>query len=113
MSEFPGWTLEDWANDFYIMVVDPPDYFIERVPDLIVLTSTEFAEFVAIHEPLRERVEQILENYDQEDRPSWRSYRNACFDRIPDDIAAAAQAFLEARRPRRSGPNRPDSGEQS
>lgn len=52
------------------------------------LTAEEVAVVLQTWEPFRERIERILDDY-EEDEQSWRDYRNACFDWLPDPLKPA------------------------
>ena len=96
MSHCPGTTLEDWLTDWYGLVVPGLDvgsgiralYVGQRI-----LTAEQFSRLVAIHESIREYVEDRSMDYNEEDHGSWRTYRDGF--NVPDGISEAADRFLE------------------
>lgn len=102
MSSIPGLRLEDfvmWNHD--IVVEDQPDAnaslliaeMVGYVPPRSVLPAEQFAELVALYEPVRESVEQALVDFN-EDSQSWRDYSVCIY--IPDEIGKAAAAAAAA-----------------
>jgi len=96
MSHCPGFTLEDWLTDWYRLVDEDGLHGtgIRRIyADQLILNKEQFKKLVEIHEPYRERVEYLLEEYDEEINGSWRDYCG-CFE-IPKDIEKQADAYID------------------
>lgn len=106
MSSLPGYDLEDFVAWNFNLVVEGQGEAnlslgiaeaIGNIKARPCLTRGEFAAVVAPFEPYRERIEDALLEFDEENQ-AWRDYAGNAFDYIPDEVYAVAQSAL-----RRSG----------
>ena len=74
MSSCPGSTLEQYL-EWSLGVVPSP-------------------EVISLFEEYRERVEDLLLNFDEEKTGSWRTYSFNAFDFIPEETYTKAQKLL-------------------
>ncbi len=81
MSEFPGWTLEE-------LIWDTWGRYQGRLPEswpTKIIDPGLKKRLVEFYEPYRAELESRLDNYDQDERPSWSDYKYCCvWDGIPD-----------------------------
>lgn len=76
MSSRPSLFLDgDFVQDMYVQV----------------LTDEQIHIVLECWEPHRESIENTLESFDEENQ-SWRAYRNAAFDWLPDPLKALPNA---------------------
>lgn len=94
MSTLPGLTLERFLMWNYDLIVDgdgranPSLQIAETLrvtTGRVNLTREEFAPIVSLFEPFRERVEETLQEFD-DDNQSWRDYAGYMFDFIPPEV---------------------------
>lgn len=96
MSHCPGYTLEDWITDWYRIVDDVGQHGtgIRRFySGQLILNSEQFKKLVEIHEPIREYIENLLYNFDEEEQ-SWRDYCSVFT--IPEPIGIAAEQYINS-----------------
>lgn len=96
MSHCPGSSLEDWITDWYRLVDEKGEYGtgIRRLyKDQLVLNDEQFKKLVEIHESIREHIENLLVDFDEETM-SWRDYCG-CFH-IPIHIEKAAEEYINS-----------------
>lgn len=97
MSHCPGLDLEDWLTDWYRIVNDDGAHgtsIRHFYKGQLIFNEEQFAKLVEIHEPIREHVEELLLNYDEEENGSWRDYCGR-FD-VPDEIANEAGQYIDS-----------------
>ena len=99
MSHCPGVTLEDWITDWYRLVDDAGDHGsgIRRCyKGQLILTADQFKTLVDIHEDIREHVERVMGDYDEEDHGSWRDYCGSF--NVPDEMSEMADDYIKGLR---------------
>ena len=82
MSHCPGVWLEDYVTDQFMCVDVGGEHGtgIRRLyKGQTILTAEQFAEVIAIVEPHREAVENLLCEYDEEEHGSWRDWGGSAF----------------------------------
>lgn len=108
MSMIPGCYLEDYLSDAYRLFDNGGEHGNQFARscnkisngkiygDYVFLDDEDFKKFVAFFESFRERIEYLLDEYDEEESGSWRDYKYfAMGDVVPDEIEKSAVAFLE------------------
>lgn len=84
MTSYDGGGFEEWVRDsLYGNVTDEK---VRQVTQLL--------------EPFREAIDDRLDNDFNSEEQSWRDYRNALWDHIPEDVQREVDAILEGRRTR-------------
>lgn len=99
MSHCPGSRLEDWITDWYRLVDEAGEHGtgIRRLyKGQLILSKEQFAEFVRIYEPYREKIEDRLSEYSEEENGSWRDYCGYAFDFIPEEVFEKAQQYRQS-----------------
>ena len=90
MSSIPGYTLESFLLwDFNLVVENHEEAnfslglaeMLGTIPLRPRMSQDEFAKIVAAFEPHRERIEELLSDYDHDN--SWRDYAGYAFDWLP------------------------------
>ena len=102
MSSLPGRTLEAFLMwNYDVCVVDQDEAnpslgmaeMLGNIKPRPVLTQEQFAPLVAMFEGQRDRIEYLLNEFDEESQ-SWRNYANCVFDFIPEDQAQKGLAYV-------------------
>lgn len=103
MSSIPGYTLEIFLAWWYRVVVEEVkdgDFnngmaeMLGTVQPRPRITAKQFAPVVALFEPYREAIENMLDNFD-EDNQSWRGYCCFVIDQAPQEVKDQAEAIIK------------------
>jgi hypothetical protein len=95
MSHWPGPKLEDWITDWHRVIDADGEHgtTIRRCyAGQRILDKQQLAELVKMYEPLRERIEELLDDYVEEEHGSWRDYCNE-FDFV-EDVSKLAHDYI-------------------
>lgn len=106
MSSCPGYKLEDYISWLWdITVEDEPDSNISiGIAEMLGnvqstrqhLTKGQFAELVTIYEPIRDTIEDVLLDFDEETQ-SWRMYGSMIDENyISESTSHHAQIYLDS-----------------
>lgn len=84
MSECPGFTLEAYVVDDMRLVVNDDvlydSFKATFYANQLVIPVEEFKRALAVYEPAREKIENRLQDFDEERHGSFRSYRCAAIN---------------------------------
>lgn len=105
MSSLPGLDLEDFVAWAYDLIVEGhhdcnkslaiAEAFGTASSVRPFISKERFDDLVAIFEPIREQVENLLINFDEETQ-SWRDYSQHFQDFIPDEMMDLAKKWMYA-----------------
>ena len=84
MASYDGGGFEEWVRDSLYGIISD-----EKVRKVIQLL-----------EPFRETIDDRLDNDFNSEEQSWRDYRNALWEHIPEDVQQEVDVILESRRTR-------------
>lgn len=100
MSHKPGPSLEDWITDWHNLFGKNLDYGtdIRRYwySGVLVVEDEEFQHIVSMYEPIREHIEQVLYDYDEDNGISYRDYCGQYV--IPKEIEQAVDSYIKSLR---------------
>lgn len=103
MASIPGYTLEIFLAWWHRVVVeevkdgDVNNSIAERLGTVQPrprITAEQFAPVVALFEPYREGIENMLDDFKEESQ-SWRDYCCYVIDVAPEDVQAQADALIK------------------
>lgn len=106
MSSCPGYKLEDYISWLLDITVEggPESNVSIGIAEMLGnvqstrqhLTKDQFAELVAIYEPIRDSIEEVLLDFDEETQ-SWRMYGSMIDENyISESTTDLAQTYLDS-----------------